>query len=680
MTEANGFSLRYCSLIRLGLQVHTLDIGAASSTLPTGLQRLLRMTTRRFDEVQRSLQGMHWPAPRCGCGAVNNQAQAALLKDLLEIAAQSSNAHPALGHRGMSWSWGDDVLTLSEPVAYAFLSLVGRLARQSPWSERVSEDYIRERLVPILRRAREKGADSIEALLDELVTEVETYSVERIAYVPVAGLSLSVDGLEIGSVVLKTVDDEVVEELGRLFAPIHADADDSTQHRESVEASQREFAENLRGKVCAMFRTVAEATRAKERAREETRRILELVTYANAALHPFDHQADAVAGLEGEIPTVGPWIAVVSTEGLHHFVSRASTSWPIRLTPAVLERYEDIGFWALSDLLARPARELTDLDRTLLRAVHWFAASQAQAELENRLLNLITCLEALVGPKDRAPISTSVAEAVALIVARGYENRRGVKKFIGELYGARSGISHGGKKAVAESDVLELRWIVSTLITTLVRWKNGVRTRDELLEWLERARLSGEAMDPPAVDKAKPLRELRENRGWTQEELAGRVGRVSIDAAAVDRFEQRRPAPAIELRLFADALGVRPEEIALPPSERWVVVRGHRFHLTAHREEPGRWIARTSGWDPTDAVEWPRGAVDPEYPDIDSPSIIVTGHWEAAGFIADMALNALAGRIVAAMELALASAERSDYSTDSQPPKRGMGAERVDVD
>jgi len=600
---------------------------------------------------------------------VNKQAQAALLKELLEIAAQATNEPLALGQRGMSWWRGDDALSLPEPVIYAFLGLVGKLARKRPWSERVSEDYVQERLVSVLRSAREKGTEAAGGLFDEVVAEVEAYSVERTAYVPVTGLSLSVAALEVGGVLLTTVDDLVVDAVGHLLAPIPADADHDSRHGESVAGSQREFAEKLQGQVCAVFRTLAEPTRAKERAQEEARRALELVTYANAALHPFDRQADAVASLDAEqLPPVGPWIAVASSEGLHRFVSRAPTSWPITLTPAVLERYDEGGFWALSDLLARPAQELTDLDQALLRAVHWFAASQAQTELENRLLNLITCLEALVGPKNRAPISSSVAEGVALIVARGYHNRLGVKKFIGELYGARSGISHGGDKAVAESDVLELRWIVSTLIATLIRWKDGLRTRDRLLDWLERARLAGEPTEPPTLSKAKTLRELREERGWSQEELAGRVGRVSVDAEAVDRWERwSPPPPAIELCLFADALGVRPEEIALPPRERWLNVRGHLFHLTAHRQEPGVWIARISAYDHTDAVKWPVRPVDPEYPDVDSPFIMA--EWRSTGFTADKALAALADRNVAAMERALSMERLPDDPPDWQPPE-----------
>jgi hypothetical protein len=315
---------------------------------------------------------------------MKKQAQAARLKDLLRIAAQSTSEPLGTFERGMSW----ESVTLSEPVAYAFLGFASELTRQRRWSEHVSEEYVREHLVPILRTAREEGAEAAEQLFDELITEVESYSIERTVYVPITGMSLSVEALQIGQVAITEVDEKVIHRLGQILEPNNAPTDCDRRDREFVAARQDDFAKKLRGKICAEFRTIAEPTRAKERAEEETRWALELVTYANAALHPFDHQADAVVGLDGELPIVGPWIAVASSGAFHHYLRRAPTSWPIPLTPAILEQFESVGFWKLSDLLATPTDQRTKLDQALLHAVHWFAASQRQVELEGRLLNL----------------------------------------------------------------------------------------------------------------------------------------------------------------------------------------------------------------------------------------------------------------------------------------------------
>lgn len=419
--------------------------------------------------------------------------------------------------------------------------------------------------------------------------------------------------------------------------------------------------------MCAEFRTRAEAIRTREQAETETRRALEVITFANAALYTFHPQADAVVGLEGEIPTVGPWIGVLAADVFYHSIRAAPIAWPIEIAPASIEHFERVGMFALSDLLTRPDNELTDLDNALLRAVHWFAASQAQVELENRLLNLTTCIEALVGPEDGIRIKAIVAERTALIVTRG-EHRPGVQEFVRGLYGARSEVSHGEAKTVAEADVKELRRVAAELITTLLRRRDRVRTKEDLYAWLRRLSDVEEPVEPAAPPGApKTLREWREERGWSQEELAGRVERDFVDADAVDRWERWRPPPAIgDLRVLANALGVRPEEVVLPQWQRWVVVREHRFHLTAHREEAGRWVARNRGWDWNDAVDWPLRAVDPEHSDVNSPSIIIS--WSAIGITSDRALTALAHRIVVALERALSVERLPTDPQDWQPP------------
>ncbi len=414
---------------------------------------------------------------------MTEQAKRELLAELLGIAAQATGDPLTPFYRGMSWGDGDRRFTLPELAAYAFLALAGRLARERPWSDRFSEEYIRDRLVPILRSAREDGAEAAGRLLDGLVDDLETYAVERTAYVPVQALSLALGELGIGRVVFRTVDDGVLDDLRGQVEAIYAGPDGDARDRAYVGTLLEDIAAKLGGKVCAVFRAVAEPTRAREQAEVEARRALEVITFANAALHPFHYQADAVVGLEGEVPTVGPWIGVAADDLFYHSLRAAPTSWPIEITRPSIERLQEVGALALSDLLARPADQLTDLEQALLRAVHWFAASQAQVELENRLLNLTTCLEALVGPEDGTRIAATVSERTALIVARG-EHRVGVRRFVRELYRARSGVSHGGAKTVSEADVKELRRVAAELIATLLRRRERVRTKAELLACL----------------------------------------------------------------------------------------------------------------------------------------------------------------------------------------------------
>jgi hypothetical protein len=147
--------------------------------------------------------------------------------------------------------------------------------------------------------------------------------------------------------------------------------------------------------------------------------------------------------------------------------------------------------------------------------------------------------------------------------------------------------------------------------------------------------------------------------------LARRTGRPWIDRSFVD-FWERSPPSIIDLRHLTNAIGIQPEDVALPPEQSWVIVRRHRFHLTSHQEGRGKWIARIAGWNPSDAEEWPVRAVDPEYPDVDSPSVMFP--WRATGITAEKAIKALTNRIITAMERALLTERLPDEPEDWQPP------------
>jgi hypothetical protein len=91
--------------------------------------------------------------------------------------------------------------------------------------------------------------------------------------------------------------------------------------------------------------------------------------------------------------------------------------------------------------------------RMLLRGLHWFAVSQTQVERENELLNLITCLETFLS--DGKSITNAVAVNAAHLLATGLEARLEIKRKLQGLYSVRSGVSHGGQKAILEQELAE---------------------------------------------------------------------------------------------------------------------------------------------------------------------------------------------------------------------------------
>ena len=162
---------------------------------------------------------------------------------------------------------------------------------------------------------------------------------------------------------------------------------------------------------------------------------------------------------------------------------------PFELGDSDIKQMEEIGAFKLSDILAKPEKQLTDFEKTLLRTLHWFSSSLTQHEIENQLLNMITCLETLLTPRDGNPIGTAIAEGVAILIRTGYEDRITLKKKVQEIYRSRSAVSHGGKKEIFESDVKELEEISRTLIKTMIKRKDEFKSQKELLKWIEKQKL-----------------------------------------------------------------------------------------------------------------------------------------------------------------------------------------------
>jgi len=150
-----------------------------------------------------------------------------------------------------------------------------------------------------------------------------------------------------------------------------------------------------------------------------------------------------------------------------------------------IKQMKQKGVLEFSDILRKPDKTVTNFERSLLRALHWFASAMKQHELENRILNLLTGIEVLLTPIDGNPIGTAVAEAVAILLSTGSENRIRLKRRIKQLYRLRSGISHGGHKEIFESDTTELLSVLGTLLMKLVKRRQEFESQRKLLDWIE---------------------------------------------------------------------------------------------------------------------------------------------------------------------------------------------------
>ena len=89
----------------------------------------------------------------------------------------------------------------------------------------------------------------------------------------------------------------------------------------------------------------------------------------------------------------------------------------------------------------------------------------------------------------------------------------------------------------------------------------------------------------------KTIRALRQDQGWTQFELALRVG---VQPQAVYLWESGRRVPQVpQMRRLGQLFGICSDEIILEPISESSTVTGHRIRAQRHEGEP------TPGRDPS---------------------------------------------------------------------------------
>lgn len=206
-------------------------------------------------------------------------------------------------------------------------------------------------------------------------------------------------------------------------------------------------------------------------------------------------------GLEGEIARGRRMTLAVESDGTD-FKARASNNakyQPFEITQEHIDILQDVGIFEMAQLLSQRDRKLTDVESLLKHCITWFSLSQMQKDKSSEFLNLVIILEVLLTPSAKGdPISTTIADGVAILLADPEAERREIRKTTKEIYNVRSDIVHGDllySGADFDAHLNHLRNIVIKLIMTVwelkVRNKLKKETKDDLAELINSIKLQG---------------------------------------------------------------------------------------------------------------------------------------------------------------------------------------------
>lgn len=381
------------------------------------------------------------------------------------------------------------VFALIDDYARAYDALVASLIRHDNYDRVFSLKYIEGRINAILvKTVASQSQGTIGADVESLLHEFSAFSDEQVIHIPLIGFGSIADPIVLGPVTLKSMTQTDCDEIiGKYSDAIYA-SNTPEADKAGVLDSFRNQILNLRNMTCARYVCVAESTRAKERATDEVRRVLDLLRYCIPALYqPEQHVS---IGIFGELVLAESTAIGYSqpTKAFSWDITIIGPKTPFEFTTDNIAHITRLGIYDVAALLTFD--ELDDFKQTILRGIHWFANAQIQLEPENKLTSLVTCLETFLTPKGRDPISNAVAEGVAILIGQNTEERRRIKKTVKDLYGRRSAVSHGGKTAITDSELRELTIIAGELTRTLIARMKNFASRDSLLDWVEEQKLS----------------------------------------------------------------------------------------------------------------------------------------------------------------------------------------------
>lgn len=363
-----------------------------------------------------------------------------------------------------------------------YKKILRSLIETEEWGERFTDEYINKELRNFLFRIREEGNNrNAVTYFTELVNEVEGYKQEQTVYIPLAGIKLNIDSLELGNVTLFQMTNEQYDTLAEQMKSIMVNQDMTEEQKQQY---VQIWLGRLQNQVCAKYVCTAEPDRARQRANDECQRVFDLLQFS---IHMMgqDHYRITVGQL-GDVNRYTRTIPVFSSDA-QRFVLNSQVVGPLAefiISTQTVEKMHHFGIFKVAELLKRKVDE-DSFEEMLLRGLRWFSNAQIQVVRENRFLNLMTCLETFLTRRDMEQITNTVAEGVAFVLGTGLAERKLLKRRVLEFYNHRSRISHEGHNAILSSDLEEFTSMVGDFLEKMIQKKTEFKNRKDLEEWIE---------------------------------------------------------------------------------------------------------------------------------------------------------------------------------------------------
>ena len=322
----------------------------------------------------------------------------------------------------------------------AFMAKWNRKPWSTKWSEKYRVDLIQAAILKAWN-AEDDGAAAFTEVAAEFDAEPERFSV----WLPLGGIDVDVENLQLGSVRIVKLTQARANELLQAVAAINAQTLNSDEVKAQLLQYATQMVQGLLGVTCAEVTTAGDPERSQELAEQACLDIIDVLQFMSGM---FVDPDERIRIDFRSFDSSGYRPVLLLSEGRTHFVpsqNRFGASGNFALTQQRLVQFDEWNLSAIFDILSKVPEERSEIELLILRAVHWFADGDLQRHMENKLQSYVTCLDMFFTERG-AEVGAAVQDGVAWMMADDAEHRLYLHQFVADVYDFRSRSSHDGAK------------------------------------------------------------------------------------------------------------------------------------------------------------------------------------------------------------------------------------------
>ncbi len=330
------------------------------------------------------------------------------------------------------------------------------------------------------------------AAFSELAAELDSDPPLFLITIPLSGVNLQMEELEVGPARLCRMDATKAATIMAAVNRISSTMQGPPSAKEAYVAVTQRTVEQLMGVTIVEISEAGDPSLAQERAETKCLTTIDVLQFM-AGL--FVHSEQRIRVDFRSVESAGFRSVLLLSEDGTHFVqnqNRFGPSGSFVLTSDIMERMKSVGFMAIFDILAKEETDKTEIEKLIMRAVHWFSDAELQRNPSNKLQSYVTCLDMFFSSRD-GEATAAVQDGVAYLLGDSVEQRMEIHKFVGEAYEYRSRASHEGAELHLPEMIVKLKSLTANFLAIVAQRRADFQTKKALKQWVYAQRMAGGA-------------------------------------------------------------------------------------------------------------------------------------------------------------------------------------------